>query len=338
MKKVLITSILFLYCITLYAQSDTTKQVELNDIHRVEIDLAGRNPLKVERREHVSINSIVLNAGYGWSSISNDWPDELKENFYKNSGSAWQFSVHFRKQFMKEAAINDRVFDVPTAVAFGAGIGLSHYKKSIGFKSFEEQLDETDKDGDNYKAHLIYSDVTEELGLTYLDIPLYLEFGKPSMTKFQPYARIGLKGSLLISNNPSRAGSFSSTGHYNRVDGKTVDVILFDISDLEFANNRDFAYDKKTAPELNLNSFVLWSTVAAGVNIPLSSPDKDVLRNIILRLGVKWDYSLMPVSSNIENESVFKKSQYWLKQSNILREGGNHLQFFGLEMGLIVGF
>jgi len=338
MKKVITTSISFLFCIAIYAQNDTTKQVELNDIHRVEIDLAGRNPLKVERREHVSIKSIVINAGYGWPSISNDFPIELKDNFDKNSGSAWQFSVHFRKQFMKEAAVNERVFDVPTAVAFGAGIGLSHFNKSIGFKSFEENLEETDKDVDNYTAHLIYSDVTEELGLTYLDIPLYLEFGKPSKTKFQPYARIGLKGSLLISKNASRGGSFSSTGHYTRVDGKTVDVILFDVSDLEFSNNGDLFYDKNTAPELNLNSFVLWSTVAAGFNIPLSSPDKDILRNVILRIGVKWDYSLMPISNNIENESVFKKSQYWLKQSNILREGGNHLQFIGLEIGLIVGF
>ena len=331
MKKVITTSLLFLFCIAVKAQTDTTKQVELNDIYRVEIDLTGNYPLKVERRDHTSLKSIVVNVGYGWPLISNDF-DFLDEN----SGNALQFGVYFRKQFTKERAMNDRVYDVPTAVAIGVGLGLSHFKKSIGFKSLIDSLTiQDDKVKDRYTLNMNYSDVKEQLSLTYLDIPVYLEFGKPSKTKFQPFVRIGLKGSVLINNSFTGEGTYTSTGHYSQIDGEKVDVVISGVDKFGFYNGKKLDEPK---PDLNLNTFVLWSTTAAGFSFPLSSPDKDVLRNIILRMGIKWEYPFMSISKDIDTESQYTNAKYWHEQCNILKGSGSKMQYFGLEVGLIFDF
>ena len=331
MKKVITTSLLFLFCIAVKAQTDTTKQVELNDIYRVEIDLTGNYPLKVERRDHTSLKSIVVNVGYGWPLISSDL-DFLDEN----SGNAWQFGVNFRKQFTQERAMNDRVYDAPTALAIGVGLGLSHFKKSIGFKSLIDSLPSmTDTVNDTYSLNMNYSDVKEHLSLTYLDIPVYLEFGKPSKTKFQPFVRVGLKGSVLISNSFTGEGAYTSTGHYSLKDGKEVDEVISDVPDLGFHNDKKLDEPK---PNPNLNTFILWSTTAAGFSFPLSSPDKDVLRNVILRMGIKWEYPFMSISKEIDTDSQYTNAKYWHEQCNILKGSGNKMQYFGLEVGLIFDF
>ncbi len=326
MRKNIVISIFFFCGIGLYAQVDTTKQVELNDIHIVEIDPTGNQPVKVERRDYTPLKSLVFNLGYGIPFISNDL---LNSDIWNvKTGYAFQFGVDFKKQFTKEKIVNSRVVDAPVPLALGVGLGLSYYNKSADFESYSEQINNlTDVDGNRYNANLTYQNVKEQLSLLYLDIPLYLEIGKPSKTKVKAWGKIGLKGSVLLTNSFTGEGTYTSTGYY-----PDWNIILHNVPVLGFQTNAP-CYEN---PEYNLNAFVLWSSVSAGITIPLSNPDKDILRDVILRLGIKWDYSLIPISKSTEN-TQFTGSTYWLDQSNILGDG-SRMHYLGLEVGLIYSF
>ena len=281
-------------------------------------------PTGVVKKDFPALKSIVYTVGFGMPSISSDLlpGDGIWDN---NTGLAFQIGVDFRKQFTTERSMNNRVFDYPTLFAIGGGLGFSYFGQSSGLKLSEESINGNDKDNDEYIARLSYRDVKEQVSLLYLDIPLYLEIGKPSKTITRAWAKIGVKGSLLLNGNFKGEGQYASTGYYPK-----WDVELHDIPVLDYYPNKA-CYEN---PEYKLNPFVLWGNLSAGVSIPLSNPEKYILRNTILRIGLKYDFTLNTISSGSSTD-LYPGSNYRINQSNMLGGNGARLQCFGLEIGLI---
>jgi hypothetical protein len=325
MKKIIFLLLLSCAAITLHAQ--TGKRLELNNIYQVTIDTTGVDPVSVEKQDYVPINAFAFNLGSGLPFIHNDLPESDFWNVH--TGYAFQADVDFRKQFTRKKNIDGYLTKVPSLFAFSAGVGVSYYNKSAGFDAFSEEIDGlTDIAGHPYNASLSYKNVKEQLSLLYLDIPLYLEIGKPSQTKFKAYGKIGVKASILLMDKFKGEGTYTSTGYYPE-----WDIVLDDVSYLGFANDAP-CYDN---PEYNLNTFVLWSSVSAGFTVPLSNSEKDILRNTILRFGIKWDYSLMAISKSAA-DSQFTGAKYKLNQSNLLGGDGSRMNYIGIEIGVITRF
>jgi len=304
MKK-LIISIICLYAISVSAQ----------DI----ID-----PETLKKQDYTPLSAIVCTVGGGVPFISNDLMNA--DVWKKNTGFGAQVSVDFRKHFTKEKVVGDNVVDHPTIFAIGAGLGVSYYNKSAHFDDFSETLPGlTDIDGDAYDARLSYRNIKEKTSMLYLDIPVYVEFGRPSLTKVAVFGKIGLKPSLLVSKNFTGEGVYSLEGYYPE-----WDVWLHGIDRLGFYDNQP-AY---TEPEYKYKPFVLWATLSAGITIPLSSVEKDILRKTVLRIGVKYDFSLMNIS-DATSESVIPWSSYQINQSNMLGGNGSKIHYVGLDFALM---
>jgi len=268
--------------------------------------------------------SFVFNFGYNFPAIKNDLTNS--DFWDKKPGTGIEFSVDYRKQFRTRAREGDDVVLVPTSFALGIGLGISQIKQTAKFENFSETVkDFTDIDGNKCNVELDYQNVSETVSLTYLDIPLYLEIGKPSREKISTYLKLGLKASLLISDNlTDNTGIYTSKGYYPE-----WKVTLHDIPELDYFSGKACYGESEN---YDLSPFVLWGTVSAGVNFPFGS--RDHLASWIIRLGAKMDYSLTPVSKNFRDPS-FPETKYYFNQSNLLGGNGSKILSFGLSLGLI---
>jgi hypothetical protein len=283
--------------------------------------------IELKRRVIVPKQAIVFNLGYNFPIVNNSL---IKSDFWnKKTGTGLEFGIDFRHQFQKkEIDIDDIVISKPNCFAIGVGLGISYFHKSAGFDNYSEKLSNySDKDGDKCTVNLNYRNVNETVNLAYLDIPLYLEIGKPSQVKTSVSLKLGFKASLLIFKKFEQDGKYTSTGYYEHLGNVTLD----NVDVLGYFNNKS-CYDNNF--EHKLSPFVLWGSISGGVNFPFYNLEKNKSAKWILRVGFKLDYSLTPVSKAME-ESYFKGSTFRLNQINMLSGDGSRIFFPGVSVGLI---
>ena len=288
------------------------------------------------KRDYTAIKSMVYNVGFGMPFINSGL---LQSNLWnKNTRLAFQLGADYRKQFTTERIINERVVNYPTLFAIGGGVGLSFFRQTAGFDSISEggkkgNLEISDRDGNKFNPILSYSNVKEQVSLLYLDIPFYLEIGKPSKTKTKVWGKIGVKGSFLLWKDFIGQGTYTSEGYYPE-----WDVTLYDISVLNFYPKEDCYKENPEGNKLyKLNPFILWGNISAGISIPLSNLEKNILRNTIIRIGFRYDYTLTKISEG-SPDNFFPGAKYRIHQSNILGgENGARIGYWGLEVGLLHG-
>ena len=284
------------------------------------------NQQNTAKRDYPVLNSIEFSAGYGIPLLNNSL---MGSTWDQKMGNGGQFSIEYRKQFTKRSTINNRVVDYPTIWAVGTGLGVSAFSKSADLNLVSEQVNSLqDADGDSYNANLDYSGIKEKVSLLYIDVPLYLEIGRLSKTRIKGWGRLGVKGSFLLNDSFEGQGSYTSQGYY-----PAWDVTLHDVPELDYYTNRS-AY---TDPEYKLKPFVLWGTLSAGISIPFSNYKEEIIRNTILKLGVKYDFTITQVSEGSSN-LMYPGSLYHINKSNIWGGDGSRIHYFGLEVGLVYAF
>jgi len=318
----------FFYLITANAQVDVGNNLVTGtvDTTRMVQNIFLKNRVKVP------VNALVFNIGYSIPVVMNSL---LKNDCWKGNkktGAQVEFSVDYRKQFFHQEIDNDEVISYPTACALGVGLGFSYITKSIGFDLYSEILENyKDVDGDFCDVSLEYKNVKEKVSLYYLDVPLYLEIGKLSRVKISGFFKIGVKNSLLVAHQLTAEGTFTSTGYY-----RATDCTLHNIDALGYYTNSPCYFDglRNITPDYHLNRYVLWGSIAAGINIPFSSLEKNKLAKCILRLGAKIDYTITPVGKKIP-ESWFEGTNFRLFQSNLLGGNGTRILSPGVTLSLI---
>jgi len=279
-------------------------------------------------QDRILSKALVLNAGIGGNINTplnkNIWEKKMKPEI--------NFSLDFRSQFKKNEMEDGYYrFRVPTWWGIGVGIGISHYRNSSSLKDSIDNADTLtryiDKDKDFCKINIQYNDVKESVSLTYLDIPLYIEFGKPSMKKVSGFCKAGIKTSFLISKkNTTRSGTYTSSGFYPE-----WNVTLDDVEVLGY-------YEKKLEEfnELDkISKFVLWGVISGGVNIPLYDYHKDKFARWILRVSAQIDGTITPISTKRDDsKEIIKGKQLYLNQINMFGDG-SRIFSCGLSIGLI---
>jgi hypothetical protein len=254
----------------------------------------------------------------------------------KKTGMGLLFGVDYKHHFYGSKIVASEEIRYPQMVGIGVGLGVSHLSK----KAFMDDHTETvsnykDKDGDICDAILSYKGVKEKVALTYLDIPIYLEIGRPSQVKLSGYFDVGLKASILVSGKFTGEGTYSASGFYKTIGGVPTNVEIHDVDVLDYYSNKNGYED----PQYSLSRFVLWGTVSGGISIPFSSLEKNKVSSCILRIGARADYSILPVSKKI-SEPVFKgdETNYRIGQSNMLGANGSRIFLFGFDVKLIYCF
>lgn len=321
MKKifpVLIVSIF--YTLNSFSQVEGT-----NDIFKVKIDTTKKfRNLEIEKREIVPEKSLAFNVAYGVPFLKNDLTSS--DFWERKTGTAMHLAVDFRKQLKKEKIVDDYEITVPTGFAIGVGLGVSYYNKKIYFDNFSENLlGIYDYDDTKFNAFMSYKNIEESANFTYLDIPLYIEYGKPYQTKLNGWVKLGIKTSLLIANKFSGTGTYTSTGYYPE-----WDVELHNIPNLGLYTDRQSYEDA----EYKFSPFVIWGCLSGGINIPFTSFNENRLSKFILRVGGNLEYTLTSVSKK-SAAPFFSGASYRINQSNLLGGDGSRMLALKLEIGLI---
>ena len=232
--------------------------------------------------------AISFNLGYSIPTITNA---QTNQDFWdRNLGMGLSFGVNYKHHFFRSNIINNIEVREPMLFGVGAGLGISHLAQQavMNYDHTEIIHNFVDIDGDIADVTILYRGIRERVSLTYLDIPLYLEIGRPNQTRLSGFFNAGLRASILVSNQFSGEGTFTSTGFYRYIDGALANVNLYNIPVLNYFTNRDVYID----PEYDLSRFVLWGSLSGGINVPL----RRNVSNLILRIGARVDYTLLPVS------------------------------------------
>ena len=239
---------------------------QVNDLEK-ELLIASSTPTGYSRPAPV----IGVALGMGPVFMS----DELPEGWSRNIHWAKKAEVYFGTARMSRS--------VPFSIE--AGVGLRSYKLSATGAACEQTLDATDVDGDAYQAIYNYSNRTESLSLTYLDIPVRACFGQPAKNRVSVYAKVGVTPSVKMSSDFTGTGTYSLKGYYPQ-----WDVTFEDIPELGFGSDMDCYTDVE--PELS--SFILWGNLAAGAYVPFGNAP------LLLNAGIGLDIPFMGVGTAAE--------------------------------------
>lgn len=224
--------------------------------------------------------------------------------------------------FIQQAELTyTHYFSKESPIAVRLGVGLSRLQGRASFGAANDTIiGLTDGDGDRYDARCSFRNVEEMAYLRYLDIPLMLHIGN-SYTTFgvQAWLEAGLKASIRIKSSFSGSGTYSVQGYY-----PAYNVEVSDIPSAGFVTDSSLPY----SGDANVNGFVLWGQIAAGLNIPIG-------KNLSFMLGVKGAYTLLPIS---KGDNSGDGRLYEVGKNSLLNGGTTRIFLAGIELGLSYKF
>jgi hypothetical protein len=97
-----------------------------------------------------------------------------------------------------------------------SGLGFSSYISDLALDTFKTSYETTDHDtpAENYVRYIIGSNITEVQKISYLKIPLILNFQLPVNSNFGFYLQTGVSFSLPVKKTYSSKGTFTYKGYY----------------------------------------------------------------------------------------------------------------------------
>ena len=205
----------------------------------------------------------------------------------------------------------------------GVGFGLSYSSYVTEITAGPQMLDYPgqDEDGDDYIMTVETSGNSEKLQLSYIDIPVFIEFGNPNINKIGFYGRVGAKISFPLSQTFTPSGLASYEGYY-----ANYHVVLYGIDELGFYENKPVYENTK----MDINPVNVSALLSGGVTFPLSD-------YLILRVGANASFGLMEISGKKQGTGDYEISKYDGNYSKLLENPNakTTTKSFGLELGII---
>lgn len=207
-------------------------------------------------------------------------------------------------------------------VAFAAGIG--HFADTI------QQA--VDADNDIYTAYMSYDNISENVALHYVSLPITLSIGQPRTDRITGYGQITLAPSVCVANTLMTTGTYNRAGYYSQLAGCDVDLFLDDMPSLGYGNGYRVSEVQK---EVEVSRFVLMGRLSAGFYLPLCNTGKGKTCPCVFKMGVSVDFSLTSIAQELDTEAAMSESVYRLGQYNLLNGKGCRFVNPVLEVGLI---
>jgi len=264
--------------------------------------LSGLSAVNLPRK------SYFINAHFGASDLSNKSISD--ENWDIKKGFGYQIEFGYYKK-------------IKPLIAIGVGLGVSSYANEISIGQIDQTITGLEEDStiispaDMFDERIEYLSIVENTRVTYLDVPVFIEFGNPNIDKIGYYIKLGLKLSTPIADNFSGNGNYTVRGYY-----PDYQVELVDIPELGFVLNDPMF---NNTPKYDLNSINLSGMVSGGITFPLSN-------SWILKAGAQYVYGF----SDISKESDLTAKDRQVNVNHILEnnDSGTFTRSFGVEIGL----
>jgi hypothetical protein len=224
-------------------------------------------------------------------------------------GMGWVFDVKYFRTFSPYFRVM-------------AGIGVDTYKEKLDISNYQTNFDgQRDIDDDVYNEHFLLENVSETTSLTYLSVPLILEFGNPNIDKIGFYVDAGIRLSFLMNDSYSGEGKYTTQGYYDK-----YNVLLHGVPELGF-------YDQKSIDKTNaaIKSMNIAFQGGAGITYPLSNM-------ILLKAGLTANMGLTDISDPQEKAIDPSDPKYtYISSDNSLTANPNAktlTRFVGFEVGI----
>lgn len=230
----------------------------------------------------------------------------------KNAPEPWAKEVNWAKLFDVYFGTANLAESFPLSVE--AGLGIRTFHLGAVLPEYSYTLRGYDADNDPVESIYAFRNLSEDLALTYFDIPVRLCFGQPLKDRVIVYAKLGLTPSFKIASSFEGEGKYDLEGYYQQ-----WDVTLEDITELGYGENLP-CYD---GYEPSLKSFVLWGNVALGACVPFKNTP------IMMNAGMKLDFPLTSLGDAAAKEDFIPGTH-----AAVLSQGGK-VMIPSVELGLI---
>lgn len=250
-------------------------------------------------------NSLALEMGFGHSKMKNAL---TSQDFWKHSFSPMvQLMASYTYYFSKQSPF-----------AIKVGLGYSMYGDRIYSEGMLDTIRGlTDVDGDKYDARYSYSAVNEKVSLGYIEMPIALHVGNSNNgSTIQAWFEIGLKLGVNVTSSFEGSGLYTCEGYY-----PGWNATIRNVESLGFVTDAPL-YGSST--EIEVSKFVLWGTLAAGVNIPLT-------HKIALSLGANCGYTILPVA---KGETASSRASFG--RPNLVSGEATRVLTLGGRLGVVI--
>ena len=264
--------------------------------------------LPAAKKSSVSYTSraLYLLMGPSFSQIINS--EIYKDDRWTvNNGIGYSVEVGYLLKFNHYLGIN-------------VGLGYSSYSTEISLGrdtiSIEDQVD---KDDDVYVRKISSENLSEDVRISYVDLPFCIDVSNLNIDKLGLYIRFGVKLSVPLLTAFDATGKASYSGYYDQ-----YNIELYGIPELDFTSGEEIYEDT----ELSLNTVNLSAIASAGITIPVSN-------YIIIRLGGNVCYGLTEISKH--KEETYDQTYIDGNYSKLLEnpDAPTQIRSYGAEVGLI---
>jgi len=307
MKRVVLTICLLFLILSLIASNSATKTKEkTND----GASLIPAQQLKFNRGHIYPEWGFFIDGSTGISTIQNN---NLSSDLWSyKSGLGYAFSVGYFRSISESFLIK-------------SGLGISSYSSTSSGNGEVSMQQLKDIDNDNYTESLTLLNVENNVNLTYLSIPVILEFGNVNVSKLGFYIDFGVKYSFLVNDLYETKGSYTTKGTYDQ-----WNVTLENVPELGFYTGKNVESNAK----FKKSNFSLIGGV--GISIPLSG-------EVILKMGVAGNYGLYDIGNNPpkkQEENPLSSNTYDFRSryidNSLAAAKGSKTRYLAIEFGLYI--
>lgn len=246
------------------------KTISEKDQHIIQLNMQQAQPKKAHYTPVIGIEG-SLGLIVPMNCFSDRWSETRKTNM--------KFDVYFGTSSLLKA--------FPLSIEGGAGLRTFSLGARQNAHTFTKSA--SDYDAIDYNAIYQYSDLWEDLDLTYVDIPVRICIGHPIKDQVTVYAKFGVTPSINIKSDYHASGTYTIKGHYPQ-----WGIVLEDIEELGFVSQQEYGKDEHPS----ISKFILWGNVALGANIPVGKIP------LQMNAGISLDYSLMSIGSALESDAM----------------------------------
>jgi hypothetical protein len=183
-----------------------------------------------------------------------------------------------------EVTLNGSVeigFNLTNSLSFITGIGNRSYSTTLGMENYNNSYDSVDSEDDAYELRIVGSKIAEKQKITYLSIPVKINFQYPLSKNIYPYINLGILVSVPVSMKYSGSGLFDYNGYYPK-----YNITLYELPQYGFPGNVNLNKTDK----LDITKYSLNFLASAGIMYKLSP-------GLGVSFGFFYDQSLSSISN-----------------------------------------
>jgi len=208
---------------------------------------------------------VELNVGTSQTAIVNDGTNSISE-IKSGKGNSLFVNAEVGYFFSKYIGIS-------------SGIGLHAYKSQLTLDTYQNKFNTTDSENEHYEKQISAINIVELQNLTYLSVPMLVNFNLPIGNKFGLLLQTGLGINFPLKGAYESSGVFTYKGYY-----PAYNVTLEDLPDYGFPSNLGTKGNGKlelTSPGFNaVASFGVDYKVNGNIQIGLKASYSSSLSNI----------------------------------------------------------